>query len=124
MTVQSATRFDVDEFAHAHAEWDIDALLDLYVDDVELIQIDRDNPPSAPRVRHGRDMLRGMFEHCAGVGVKATVRNAVADGPRAAAMVTCEFPGGGKVLADAIFEIADGRIVREHDVLSGDPKGT
>jgi ketosteroid isomerase-like protein len=123
MTVQSVTKFDVDEFARAYAEWDIDALLDLYADDVELVQIDRDNPPSAPRVRHGRDMLRGMFEHCAAAGVKATVTNAVADGPRAAATVTCEFPGGRKVLANGIFEIADGRILREHDVLSGDPKG-
>ena len=120
MPVKSATKFDVGEFARAYAQWDIDALLDLYADDLELVQIDRDNPPSAPRVRHGKDVLRGMLEHCAAAGVKATVENAVADGQRAAATITCEFPGGRKVLANGIFEIEEGRIVREHDVVSGD----
>jgi ketosteroid isomerase-like protein len=121
MTVQTPTRFDIGELARAYAQWDIDALLDLYADDVEVVQIDRDHPPSAPRVRRGKDVLRGTFEHCAAAGVTATVENAVADGPRAAATVTCEFPGGRKVLANGIFEIGDGRIVREYDVLAGDP---
>ena len=55
-------------------------------------------------------------------GVVATVENTVADGQRAAATITCEFPGGRRVLANAILELEDGRIVRELDVLSGDPK--
>ena len=122
MSVRSTTGFDVDEFARAYAQWDIDALLDLYADEFELVQIDRDNPPSAPRVRHGKDVLRGMLEHCAAAGVTATVANTVAGGERAAATITCEFPGGRKVLANGILEIHNGRIVREHDVLSGDPK--
>ena len=69
------------------------------------------------------EILRGMLEHCAGAGVVATVENTVADGQRAAATITCEFPGGRRVLANAILELEDGRIVRELDVLSGDPKG-
>jgi ketosteroid isomerase-like protein len=124
MTVQSTIRFDVAELARAYAEWDIDALLDLYADDVELVQIDRDNPPSAPRVRHGKEMLRGMFEHCAAAGVTATVENGVAGAERAAATVTCEFPGGRKVVANGIFELERGRIVRERDVVSGDPRSS
>jgi len=123
MTVQSPARFDVDQFAHAYAQWDIDALLDLYADEFELVQIDRDNPPSAPPDHMQKDVLRGMLEHCAAAGVKATVENTLADGERAAATITCEFPGGRKVLANGIMEIENGCIVREHDVLSGDPKG-
>jgi ketosteroid isomerase-like protein len=122
MAVGTSTSFDLDAFRRGYEEWDIDALLALYADEVELIQIDRDNPPSAPRVRHGREMFKGMFEHCAGAGVKATVENAVAGEHRAAATVTCEFPGGRKVVANGIFELEDGRIVRERQVLSGDPK--
>ena len=61
-----------------------------------------------------------MFEHCAAAGVKASVENPVAGGQRAAATVTCEFPGGRKVLANGIFDIHDGRIVREYQVLAGD----
>jgi ketosteroid isomerase-like protein len=124
MTVNCATRFDLGAFQRAYEQWDVEALLDLYADDVELVQIDRDNPPSSPRVRHGKEVLRGMFEHCAAADVKATVEHAVAGPDRAAATVTCEFPGGRKVLANAILELADGRIVCEREVVAGDPKGS
>jgi SnoaL-like domain len=123
MTVETTTSFDLATFKRAYESWDIEALLALYADELELTQIDRDNPPSAPRTRHGRDVLRGMLEHCSSAGVVATVENAVADEQRAAATITCEFPGGRRVLANASLEIEDGRIVRELDVLSGDPKG-
>lgn len=122
MTVKTSTSFDLDAFRRGYEEWDIDALLALYADEVELIQIDRDNPPSSPRVRHGKEVFRGMFEHCAAAGVKATVENAVAAEDRAAAIVTCEFPGGRKVVANAILELRDGRVVRERDVQAGDQK--
>jgi ketosteroid isomerase-like protein len=120
--VKASTSFDFEAFRRGYEAWDIDALLALYADEVELIQIDRDNPPSAPRVRHGKEMFKGMFEHCAAAGVKATVENVVAGEHRAAATVTCEFPGGRKVVANGIFELEDARIVRERQVLSGDPK--
>ena len=122
MTVKTTVSFDVATFKRAYEEWDIEALLALYADEVELIQIDRDNPPSAPRTRHGSDVFRGMLEHCAAAGVRATVENAVAGEDRAAATITCEFPGGRRVVANSIMEIEGGRIVRELDVLSGDPK--
>src|SRR5215217_3316017 len=91
MAVGTSTSFDLDAFRRGYREWDIDALLALYADEVELIQIDRDNPPSAPRVRHGKEMFKGMFEHCAAAGVRASVQNALTAGHRAAATVTCEF---------------------------------
>lgn len=122
MAVQSATGFDVGSFTRAYEQWDIATLVGLYADDVELVQIDRDNPPSAPRVRHGKEVLKGMLEHCAAAGVKASVENAVAGYDRAAATITCAFPGGRKVVANAILEIQDGRIVLERDVLAGDPR--
>ena len=122
MAVETSTSFDLEAFRRGYETWDVDALLALYADEVELIQIDRDNPPSAPRLRHGKEMFAGMFEHCAAAGVKATVENAVVGEHRAAATVTCEFPGGRKVVANGIFELENGRIVRERQVLSGDPK--
>ena len=124
MTVKTTVAFDVEVFKRAYEQWDINALLDCYADDVELVQIDRDNPPRSPRVRHGKDVFRGMFEHCAAAGVKATVEHAFAGEDRAAATVTCEFPGGRKVLANAILELEDGRIIRERDVLAGDPRAS
>lgn len=120
--ITNTTTLDLETFRRAYEEWDVEALLGLYSDDLELIQIDRDNPPSEPRSRHGKDMLRGMFEHCAAAGVKATVENPVSGEERAAATITCEFPGGRKVVANSILTIERGQIVRELDVVSGDPK--
>jgi ketosteroid isomerase-like protein len=122
MTIKTSTSFDLEAFRRGYEEWDIEALLALYADDVELIQINRDNPPSAPRVRHGKDVFKGMFEHCAAAGVSATVEHEVSSDDRAAATVTCQFPGGRKVVANAMLELDDGRIAREHHVESGDPK--
>jgi len=123
MTVESTVTFDIEEYRRAYEEWDIEALLACYADDVELVQIDREHPPSAPRVRHGKDLFRGMFEHCAAAGAKATVEHTVPGQERAAATVTCQFPNGRKVLANAVVELRDGRIVRERDVTAGDPQG-
>ena len=122
MTVETSTTLDLEALRRGYEEWDVEALLALYADDVELIQIDRDNPPSSPRLRHGKEVFRGMFEHCAAAGVKATVENGVAGEDRAAATVTCEFPGGRRVVANAVFELREGRIVRERDVAAGDQK--
>ncbi|HEX8855281.1 MAG TPA: nuclear transport factor 2 family protein [Thermoleophilaceae bacterium] len=122
MTVKTHTSLDLDALKRGYEEWDIDGLLELYADDVELTQVDRDNPPSSPRVRHGKEVFKGMFDHCAAAGVTVTVENLVADENRAAATITCEFPGGRKVVANSILEIEDGRIVRERDVQAGDPK--
>jgi ketosteroid isomerase-like protein len=122
MTVKTPAALDLAAFKRGYETWDIDALLALYDPDVEIVQIDRDNPPSAPRVRHGRDVLEGMVRHCAGAGVEATVERMVADGAHAAATVTCSFPGGRQVVANSIFEVRDGRIVREHEVVVGDAR--
>jgi ketosteroid isomerase-like protein len=122
VTFKTRTSFDVDALKRGYEEWDIETLLALYADEVELIQIDRDNPPSSPRVRRGKEVLKGMFEHCAAAGVRATVENLVASRERAAATISCEFPGGRKVVANSLLEIQDGRIVRERDVQAGDPK--
>ena len=111
MTVETTTSFDLETFKRGYEEWDIEALLALYADEVELIQIDRDNPPSAPRTRHGSDVLRGMLEHCAGAGVVARWRTR-SRARSARGDDHCEFPGGRRV-ANAILELEDGRIVRE-----------
>jgi ketosteroid isomerase-like protein len=122
MSVSTTKSLDLETLRRGYEEWDVEALLDLYADDVELIQIDRDNPPSSARVRRGKDVLKGMFEHCAAAGVVASVENAVAGEGRAAATISCAFPGGRKIVANSIVEIEDGRIVRQLDVQSGDPR--
>src|SRR5262245_53404283 len=52
-----ATTFDVEAYGRALSQWDVDALLEFYVHDAEFVQINRENPPSAPRVHRGRETL-------------------------------------------------------------------
>jgi ketosteroid isomerase-like protein len=113
MTVQTETAFDIDAFKRGYEQWDIETLLSLYADEVEQIQMDDATPPSAPGVYRGKERLEQLFRHCAGQGVKATVENTIAGEDRAAATVICELPSGRRVVANAILDLRDGRIVRE-----------
>ena len=120
MSTQTATSFDLGAYIRGFAAWDADIVLAMYADDVELIQIDRDNPPSSPRVSHGKDTLRGIMTYGASAGVKITAESAVAGPERAAATFTCTFPDGRSVVANAILDLRDGRVVRHHEVAVGD----
>ena len=120
MTTQTTSGLDVERYKSAYEAWDVEALLDFYDDEVELTMISGNNPPSSPRLQRGKDVFRGMFEHCRDAGAEVTVENGIADGDRAAVTVTCVFPGGRKVVANTTQEVRDGRIVREHEVVAGD----
>jgi 16S rRNA C967 or C1407 C5-methylase (RsmB/RsmF family) len=122
MTAKTTTRFDLDAFKRAFEQWDADAILGLYADEVELVEINSENPPASPRVRRGRETIKGIVEGGAAVGVKAIVENGVADENRAAVAFTCEFPNGRRVVANSILELEDGLIVRQMEVQCGDPQ--
>jgi hypothetical protein len=62
--------------------------------------------------------------HGAAAGVTLTTDNAVAGPERAAATFTCTFPDGRSVVANAILDIRDGRIVRHYEVAVGDREPT
>lgn len=113
MRIQSTTVFDIETFRRGYEEWDIDALLSMYADDIEQTQIDDAAPPSSLAIHRGKAPLEQLFRHCKEHGVKATVDNTLVGDGRAAATVTCEFPTGRKVVANVILELRDGKIVRE-----------
>ena len=114
MTTQ--TSFEIDAYALALEQWDIDALLDMYAPDTQLVQIIGDATPEEPRIHNGRDTLAGMFTHCAKVGVRSTVHYTIAGPERAAAAITCAFPDGRAVTFNEVFELHDGRIVRQTEI--------
>ena len=120
MSTDTATSFDLDAYIHGFEVWDADSVLDMYADDVELIQIDKDHPPSSPRVSHGKETLRGIMTYGAQAGVTIAAESAVAGQERAAATFTCTFPDGRNVVANAILDLRDGRVVRHHEVAVGD----
>ena len=55
----TATAFDINSFKRAYEEWDVETLLGLYADDVEIIQIDRDNPRAPPGCARARPRCAG-----------------------------------------------------------------
>jgi ketosteroid isomerase-like protein len=114
--MKTTTPFDAAEYVRGYEQWDVPALLALYDDDVELIRINHDHGPSEPKVTHGIDVLRGMFEFGASHGVTAAVENVVASDDRTAATVTCTLPDGRKIVANTILELENGRIVREYEI--------
>ena len=120
MSANTMTSFDLDAYTRGFEAWDAETVLAMYADDIALIQIDRDHPPSTPRVSHGKEMLQGIMQYGASAGVKITVESAVAGSERAAATFTCTFPDGRNVVANAILDLQDGRIVRHHEVAVGD----
>jgi len=115
MTVQ-ATAFDIDAYSRALEQWDVDALADMYTADTEFVKIDAEHPPSAPHVVEGIETLKGMFAHCASIGVKSTVHHTISGPDRAAAAITCQFPDGRATTFNELFEIRDGRIARQTEV--------
>jgi ketosteroid isomerase-like protein len=115
MTVQT-TAFDIDAYASALECWDVDALADMYTEDTEFVKIDSEHPASDPRVVHGRETLRGMFTHCATIGVQSTLHHTLSGPDRAAATGTCVFPDGRKVTFNHVNELRDGRIARQTEI--------
>lgn len=115
MTEGAATAFDMRELRRCFEEWDIPALQELYADDVEHTSIDDQTPPASPG-RRGKAELLELLRYCARNGVAATVENPVIGGCRVACTLTRTMPGGRRVISNAIFELRDGRIVRQLDI--------
>jgi ketosteroid isomerase-like protein len=120
MTAHTASALDTSLYKSAYEGWDVETLLGFYDDEVELTMLSANNPPSSPRMQRGKEVFRGMFEHCRDAGATVSVESCISDGDRAAATVTCVFPGGRRVVANTALEVRDGRIVREHEVVAGD----
>ena len=89
----TTTMFDIAALKQALESLDLNALREMYADDVEHLSIDEKTPPSAPGVRN-KERLMSAFEHCKGADGRITVENEFAGEDRAAATLTCSFPSG------------------------------
>ena len=123
MTIQgqSRTTFDAAAYARGFDGWDIPGLLAWYADDVELTMVTPDNPPGRPLTFHGKEPLRMMWDHAVSAGALVSIRTSVVGDDAAAFTFDCEFPGDHVVVSNVLVEIADGLIVRQHEVMVGAP---
>jgi hypothetical protein len=119
MEAQTQTQFDFDHLKRSMEAWDVEALLALYADDFEQVEMDDATPPAAPRVRHKNDFA-GIFQHCHDAAVKIALDNPVVGDDRLACTITCFFDEGRKVVANSIMDLRGGQIVRQFDVQARD----
>jgi hypothetical protein len=123
MTIQTQTDsragFDIEAFVRAYESWDIPTLEASCADDVSVTIVSPDSPPASPMVHQGKAAVRQIWEQASTMGVRVRIERSLVGETGAAFTFVCEFPNGSVVVANAILDIVDGLIVREHEVLVG-----
>lgn len=121
MATKIETAFDIAAFKRAvESGWDIRALLPLYDEDVEYVIVDKNNPPSSPRVLKGRTAIGEYLTEAAGHGIVSRIDRAVVSDDLAALTFDCRYPEGTRVLCNSMLELDGGLIVRQTDVQAWD----
>jgi SnoaL-like domain len=99
---------------------DADAIAARYTEGATVTLLDRDNPPSSPRVMSGREEVRVYFRDVCGRNVEHEVRDAVVDEHGLAFTQHCRYPDGSRVVCSAVGVLDDGLIVRQTIVQTWD----
>jgi hypothetical protein len=99
---------------------DAAALSRLYADDARLDIVDRNNPPSKPRVLRGRAEITTFFDDICGRAITHQVDTCVTEGSRLAFTQACAYPDGTKVLCLAMIELHGGKIAKQTIVQAWD----
>lgn len=120
MSTPTQTVFDFEALRRAFESWDVDALLELYDDEVEVKQIDKETPPASPRILRGKPALAEFYRDVAGRGLETRVEDAIDAGSRLALALRCRYPSGECVYGHALLDVRDGKIVRQVDVQAWD----
>jgi hypothetical protein len=115
------TQFDIEALKRALEARNPDQVLTFYSDDLEHLEIDAAAPPKAPR-KTGIDDIRTAIEGAAQHGVALHLENAVVGRDRAACTITCDLPDGRRLTSNTIYELKEGKIVRQLDVQVTDPQ--
>jgi ketosteroid isomerase-like protein len=99
---------------------DAPALSSFYADDAIVRVVDRNNPPSKPRVVRGRPAIATFFDDICSRAMTHEVTSSVADGSRLAFTQSCAYPDGTKVLCVAMAELKAGKIAQQTIVQAWD----
>ena len=99
---------------------DAPALSSFYADDAIVRVVDRNNPPSKPRMVRGRPAIATFFDDICSRAMTLEVTSSVADGSRLAFTQSCAYPDGTKVLCVAMAELKGGKIAQQTIVQAWD----
>ena len=95
-------------------------LAGFYADDAEVQVIDRNNPPSRPRLVRGRAAITTYWADICSRAMTHAVEFAVTEGDRLAFTQACVYPDGTRVFCIAAVELRNGRIARQSLVQAWD----
>ena len=99
---------------------DATALSSFYADDAIVRVVDRNNPPSKPRVVRGRPAIATFFDDICSRAMTHEVTSCVDDASRLAFTQACAYPDGTKVLCAAMAELKGGKIALQTIVQAWD----
>lgn len=95
-------------------------LAGLYAEDAVMRIVDRDHPPSRPRVLEGRTAIGAYYEDVCGRNMNHRVESPVAGEGRLAFTEACQYPDGTRVLCATVLNVRDGHIVEQVAVQAWD----
>ena len=88
----------------------------LYADDVELVIVNRNFPPSQPFIRRGRAAALELWRDLCAKEMTHSVTATVVGNNAFAIRESCMYADGGRVVGHVIAELRDGRIARHLSV--------
>jgi len=121
MSAEAHSQFDMEAFKSAFEANEVDKVLAFYSSELEHVEIDAGAPPGSPRTSD-REHIGNALSGAAQAGIKLRLENPVVGGDRAAGTITCEFPDGRRLVSNTIYDLRDGKIVRQFDVQVTDPE--
>jgi ketosteroid isomerase-like protein len=122
MTASStAAAFDLAALRQGVEHRDVATMLRLYDDDAEIVITDRDHPPSAPKVMHGRAQIGMFLGDVMGRDMTHALDHVVASGDTVSFVQRCRYPDGSRVTFSSVLDIDDdGRIARQEAIQAWD----
>jgi hypothetical protein len=112
--------FDIEALKRVFEAGDASKVLEFYSNDLEHIEVDDGAPPKSPR-KTGIAYIADAIEGAAQAGIKFRMENPVVGDDRAACTITCQFPDGRRLMSNTIYDLEDGKIVRQFDIQVTDP---
>jgi ketosteroid isomerase-like protein len=118
--MSTTTTFDTEALRRGIEERDAAALRALYAPDAEMTVVDRNAPPSRPRVLRGRTAIGEYLDETCGRDMTHRLERIVVSGDTAAFTQACSYPDGTRVLCLAMLDLRGGLIVSQTAVQEWD----
>jgi len=121
METSDKVAFDINAFKKSFEALDVDKIMTYFSPNLEHIEIGNGAPPKSPR-KSGAAAIRGAFEGIRKAGMKVHLDNPVVGERNAACTITVDFTDGRRLVSNTIYDLRDGKIIRQLDVYVTDPQ--